>query len=259
MGSLAWGGPTDLFGSNVWWHNGGTGGYRSFAGVDAERRRGVVVLSNTALSVDDIGFHLLDVRAPLAVKRTAIRVEPAVLDRYVGVYEISPGVVRHVTRYRDRLFMQRTGQPGRELFATSATEFFLDESPSHLTFVTDTEGRGVELVVYQADGSSAGARRIDQPAPPGHAMVEVDPELFDNYVGRYQFAVGVFMTITRNGDRLMAELSKQAALEVFPESETRFFYLRVEAQISFQRDGNGPASKLTLHQNGVDQDAVRVQ
>ena len=259
MASLAWGAPTDLFGSNVCWHNGGTGGYRSFAAFDPQRRRGVVVLSNAAIGVDDLGFHLLDARAPLAVKRTAIRVEPEVLERYAGVYEISPGAVRVVTRYRDRLFMQRTGQPQRELFATSPTEFFLDESPSHLTFVTDSAGRGVELVVYQADGSSAAARRVERPAPPGHTMVEVDPALFDAYVGRYQFAPGTVMTITRSGDRLVAELSKQAPLEVFPESQTRFFYLQVEAQLTFQRHADGKASRLILHQNGLDQGAARIE
>ena len=42
------------------WHNGGTGGYRTFAGFDAGRGIAVVVLTNSAVSADDIGFHLLD-------------------------------------------------------------------------------------------------------------------------------------------------------------------------------------------------------
>lgn len=44
----------------VVWHNGGTGGYRTFAGFDPAKRRGAVVLSNSDVSADDIGFHLLD-------------------------------------------------------------------------------------------------------------------------------------------------------------------------------------------------------
>jgi CubicO group peptidase (beta-lactamase class C family) len=54
---LAW-----LTGSrgNVW-HNGGTGGYRSFMGFSPSRREAVVVLANAALdAVDAIGAHLLD-------------------------------------------------------------------------------------------------------------------------------------------------------------------------------------------------------
>jgi CubicO group peptidase (beta-lactamase class C family) len=43
----------------VVWHNGGTGGYRSFAGFLQGGTTGVVVLTNTNVSADDIGFHLL--------------------------------------------------------------------------------------------------------------------------------------------------------------------------------------------------------
>ncbi len=54
-------------GREIVWHNGGTGGYRSFMGFDAKTRTGVVVLSNasTAAGVDDIGRHLLDPGVPL--------------------------------------------------------------------------------------------------------------------------------------------------------------------------------------------------
>lgn len=54
------------YGRTIRWHNGGTGGYRTFVGFDPQQRRGVVVLSNAANSVDDIGFHLLDPRFALA-------------------------------------------------------------------------------------------------------------------------------------------------------------------------------------------------
>jgi serine-type D-Ala-D-Ala carboxypeptidase/endopeptidase len=49
-------------GHEVIWHNGGTGGFRSFIGYDPKKRIALVVLSNagTAAGVDDIGWHLLD-------------------------------------------------------------------------------------------------------------------------------------------------------------------------------------------------------
>jgi D-alanyl-D-alanine-carboxypeptidase/D-alanyl-D-alanine-endopeptidase len=49
-------------GKEVVWHNGGTGGFRSFVGFDPQARVGVVALSNafTTIGVDDIGRHLLD-------------------------------------------------------------------------------------------------------------------------------------------------------------------------------------------------------
>ena len=44
---------------NLYFHNGGTGGFRSFAGFDKERQTGIVILSNATESVDGIGFGLL--------------------------------------------------------------------------------------------------------------------------------------------------------------------------------------------------------
>jgi D-alanyl-D-alanine-carboxypeptidase/D-alanyl-D-alanine-endopeptidase len=46
--------------TQIVWHNGGTGGYRSFCGFIKDKKIGVVVLSNMNISADDIGFHLLD-------------------------------------------------------------------------------------------------------------------------------------------------------------------------------------------------------
>jgi CubicO group peptidase (beta-lactamase class C family) len=49
-----------LKGNNaLYFHNGGTGGFRSFAGFNKERQVGIVILSNAAESVDKIGFGLL--------------------------------------------------------------------------------------------------------------------------------------------------------------------------------------------------------
>lgn len=50
----------------VTWHNGGTGGYRAFLGLDLEASRAVVVLTNSGGNgIDDVGFHLLDPTVPL--------------------------------------------------------------------------------------------------------------------------------------------------------------------------------------------------
>jgi serine-type D-Ala-D-Ala carboxypeptidase/endopeptidase len=45
----------------VMWHNGGTGGYRSFIGFVKETKTAVVVLSNSDAFVDSIGFDVLGI------------------------------------------------------------------------------------------------------------------------------------------------------------------------------------------------------
>lgn len=45
--------------TDVWWHNGGTGGSCSFVGIVPDQTIGVVVLSNSARSVDELAIKLL--------------------------------------------------------------------------------------------------------------------------------------------------------------------------------------------------------
>ena len=45
---------------HITWHNGGTGGFRSWAGIDRDAGTGVVVLTATHRSVDHAGFTLLE-------------------------------------------------------------------------------------------------------------------------------------------------------------------------------------------------------
>jgi hypothetical protein len=57
--------PDASGGREIVWHNGGTGGYRTWAGYDSRARVGAVVLSNMSWSVDDIGAHLIVPTVPL--------------------------------------------------------------------------------------------------------------------------------------------------------------------------------------------------
>lgn len=58
---------------DVIWHNGGTGGYRTYCGFVKETGKGVVVLTNSDKGADDIGFRLLNSKAKLiAVKKPAV-------------------------------------------------------------------------------------------------------------------------------------------------------------------------------------------
>lgn len=125
---------------NVVWHNGGTGGYRTFIGFDATRRLGVVVLSNLDASVDDIGFHLLDETYPLRPiqpRRMEVTVDSLVLMRYVGRYELAPSFQVVVTREAARLFVQATEQPRFPIYAESDSTFFLKVVDAQITFSKD--------------------------------------------------------------------------------------------------------------------------
>ena len=56
----------------------------------------------------------------------------------------------------------------------------------------------------------------------------------------------------------MAQLTGQSKLEIFPETETKFFYKAVDAQLDFRKDDKGQVTHLVLHQNQVDQTAKKI-
>jgi hypothetical protein len=47
--------------------------------------------------------------------------------------------------------------------------------------------------------------------------------------------------------------------QVFGESETKFFYKVVDAQLTFVKDANGKVTGLILHQMGIDQRAIKTK
>jgi hypothetical protein len=91
-----------------------------------------------------------------------------------------------------------------------------------------------------------------------HTEVTVNTKIFDNYVGTYQLAPGTIMTISRDGDQMFGQLTGQPKLQIFPESEKKFFLKVVDAQLIFDTDAQGKATQVTLHQNGRDQPAKRI-
>jgi serine-type D-Ala-D-Ala carboxypeptidase/endopeptidase len=150
------------FDRDIVWHNGGTGGFVSFIGLDKARRKAVVVLSNSsASSVDDIGFHLLDERVPLAPApkvRKEITLPPEVLDRYVGVYEL-PQVKATITRSPKGLIAQAEGQQAERIYAESETEFFFKVVDAQITFQLDASGAVTGLMLHEG-GVDIPAKKI---------------------------------------------------------------------------------------------------
>ena len=87
----------------------------------------------------------------------------------------------------------------------------------------------------------------------------VDPAVLARYVGAYRMAAGGDMLITLEGGQLNSQLTGQGVVPLFPESETTFFPKVVNAQIEFPATGpQGKATQLTLHQNGRDMVATRL-
>jgi beta-lactamase regulating signal transducer with metallopeptidase domain len=99
-------------------------------------------------------------------------------------------------------------------------------------------------------------RRAEQALP--RKPVPFNAAHFDKYVGYYQLTPSAIFTISRDGGHFFLRLTGQVNVEVFPESETKFFATQVPAQVSFNSDAQGQVKELVLHQNGQEQHAPRI-
>jgi hypothetical protein len=124
---------------------------------------GVVVLSNSTNSIDDIGYHLVDPQIPLAKfeakkERKEITVDPGVLDAYAGEYQLAPNFVLAITREGSLMFLQATGQSRVRLRPEAETEFFISEVDAQVSFVRDATGKVSHLILHQGGQNQKGDR-----------------------------------------------------------------------------------------------------
>jgi hypothetical protein len=149
----------EVGGRTIVWHNGGTGGFRTFFGFDAATGAHAMVWSNTSNSVDDLGLHLIDSTVPRmpTPARAEVSVPAETLRGYVGSYALAPGFVIAVTEERGRLFAQPTGQPRFRLWPESPSSFYLRAVPAKVQFAADSSGTMV--LTLDQGGRQQKARR----------------------------------------------------------------------------------------------------
>lgn len=89
-------------------------------------------------------------------------------------------------------------------------------------------------------------------APPSRPRSEiaVAEAVLQTYVGEYRLAPAFSIEVTIEDGTLYVQATGQDRFPVFAESETEFFLKVVDAQITFDRDGKGVVTGLTLHQAG---------
>jgi D-alanyl-D-alanine-carboxypeptidase/D-alanyl-D-alanine-endopeptidase len=97
------------------------------------------------------------------------------------------------------------------------------------------------------------------PVPVARAAITLPPDALDRLAGVYQLAPGVTITIAREGARLAAQVSGQPPFMIYASSPTSFFFKVVDAQLTFDVDAQGRATRVTLHQNGHDIPAARIK
>lgn len=153
-------------------HDGATWGYASDMAWDPRNRVGVVVLSNQLEDVNDIAHHLLRPEFPLAkpvpmIRRTEIKLDPALLDTYAGRYEAPGGGAFDVARNGESLTIQFPddwGLPQLQLHPDATADFFSSELLLRVRFQTGPDGHVTGLLLDPPRGQhTILANRVSKP------------------------------------------------------------------------------------------------
>ncbi|MDA0732922.1 MAG: serine hydrolase [Bacteroidetes bacterium] len=89
-----------------------------------------------------------------------VKVSNAVLETYIGEYELQPGFTLTVTLEGNQLKTQATGQPVVDIFPKSETEFYLKVVDAQLIFNENDAGEIDSLTLFQGGQEMIG-KRID--------------------------------------------------------------------------------------------------
>lgn len=200
---------------------------------------------------------------------------PSDLARFVIELQQSlPGKANHVL---DQQLTRQMLTPGighwglgLEMGGAPADAYFshggVDEGFESLLVGYEKNGNGV-VVMTNAEGGSALASEVVRAVaaaygwpdfqPPVRTAIAVKRSVLHAYVGTYQLEPGRNLVVTIQGGQLSAQLTKQKAFPIFPESKTRFFWKIVDAEIDFIADSGGHIRSFVLHQNGRDIHGIR--
>ncbi len=245
-------------------HGGGITGFRSSGVLVPEKKLFVGVLHNALSSGNDMLYALKYTTTRLALEAlgqgwsaTPVAMSDAAKNRFTGIYEFN-GVKRTVTFEDGKLIAQQEGGPPFALLPVAKDEFVYDKAFSRLKFKMRSSG-AIDSVVAISRGQPAQTGKRVADAPARRKEITLAEEKLDRLLGVYEMEPGFQFTITRQGTRLFMQATGQGLAEAFPESQTKFFFKVVDAQIEFEIGDDGRASVLTLFQGGAAPPAKRVK
>jgi CubicO group peptidase (beta-lactamase class C family) len=140
-------------------HSGSWAQFATYLVHFPSERLGVVVLANSgSISASRAAFDVADLfltrtsaaAAPDVPLRTrpAVRVAPATLDAYAGLYRLGPGWYLDIRRAGDALTTRATNEGEFPMQPRSEREFWIDAYDGGLAFVRDVRGR-VDTLLYR--------------------------------------------------------------------------------------------------------------
>ena len=233
-------------------HGGSLGGYRAQLVRFPDQRFSVAILSNlagfnpTRLAYQVADVFLVDQFAPEkgkakssepqsnSAKRTAIPVDPAVYDAYVGRYMQERGFVIAIAKENEKLILNWPGLPKMELLPESETRFFQNYDDDVISFERNQAGEISKLKVLRGD------REI-----PYQRVLNLTRKKLAQYVGDYYSdELKTTYRLFAEDDLLFVQVGHLSKVQLV--SSQRDVFVAAGNKAVFQRTDQGKVIGFTL-------------
>jgi len=232
-------------------HEGGTGGYSSFAGFDRTAKRAVVLLSDTALTASgglgSIGAHLLDSSIVVGGPHVVATADANLIDALVGKYRLRGGLGVELRRTAGHLAIQADGQPEFEMGYDSVGDFYPLKFDALLR--PKRKADGTYTFTWFQSGAVLDAERLGQPAAIASKWTPTEAQLAD-YIGDYPLMPNFGLRVSATGAKLFVQGTNQRSIEFVSVERDVFIAESVSAEIDFERDAGDKVVSLILKQRG---------
>lgn len=238
------------------WHGGGINGFVTMEIYLPKEDVFVVLLANCDCKpLDEVASKM----AAMAIWKTfeykEIAVLNSVLPVYQGVYENSKGKQRIITVADNKLYSQTGRGPKSNLRSYQKDQFFLNTMQT-IEFSRNEKDEIEKLISKNLNGNDIWIK-TNKPIPDENG-IKVDGKILEAYAGSYEVTPEFTFAITKEQDKLFLQAQEQEKLEMFPETETKFFLKVNDAEFVFVKDDSGKVTKAIMKQGGREADAKKI-
>lgn len=225
------------------WHDGADAGYRSAIYRFPKQHFAVAILSNAAtLSPNQLAVQIADLylnhvspNIPPAAppkQHREVAADPEAYSQYIGRYQLQPGFIITVSKEKDHLMTQATGQDKFEIYPEGKDAFFAKIAEIQVIFVRDGAGMVTGLRVLQS-GQDFPAPRMDEPILTEAQLAEYCGQYYSEELATtYRFSL-------KDGQLIVQHL-RLGELPLEPVKTDRLICLGIN--LFFQRD---PQNRVT--------------
>jgi len=272
----------ELDSTQIVWHDGETGGYRSFIGFVKNRDKGVVVLTNSNTDINDIGFHLLDPRSDLNKPKPSIGMVLRNIISKQGIHGLEKYYfdLRNLkkdehefdenelhmlgTLYLDQNDVSKAlavFQINKAAFPNSSDALYDYGKALTLNNKHEEAIIAFKKSVELHTGNMASLMMLEKLGVNSNLSerIVIEDSVLESYIGKYELLTGLVLEVVKENNQLSTKAKGKSEHLIYPKSKKVFYYKSLPAQITFNPNEKGVVTSLTFIQEGEEIIAKRIE